>query len=80
MIIVLGGTGYIGETFLSELNSRNLNFVNYSRKDFDYYNYDNLYVKLKLMKPDFLINCAGYTGKPNVDVCEKNKTECCISL
>jgi dTDP-4-dehydrorhamnose reductase len=24
----------------------------------------------------FLINCAGYTGKPNVDACELHKTEC----
>ena len=25
---------------------------------------------------DYLINCAGYTGKPNVDACELHKTEC----
>ena len=25
---------------------------------------------------DFVINCAGYTGKPNVDACETNKGEC----
>jgi dTDP-4-dehydrorhamnose reductase len=23
-----------------------------------------------------VINCAGYTGKPNVDACERNKAEC----
>ena len=27
-------------------------------------------------KPEFLINCAGYTGKPNVDACELHKAEC----
>jgi hypothetical protein len=26
----------------------------------------------------FLINAAGYTGKPNVDACELNKTECLV--
>jgi UDP-glucose 4,6-dehydratase len=25
--------------------------------------------------PTFVINCAGFTGKPNVDVCEDNKEE-----
>jgi len=79
MIAVLGGTGYIGEAFLSELTSRGINFVNYSRKDLNYYNYDLLYEKLKLMQPKFLINCAGYTGKPNVDACEKNREECYVA-
>ncbi len=27
-------------------------------------------------KANFLINCAGYTGKPNVDACELDKTNC----
>jgi dTDP-4-dehydrorhamnose reductase len=27
-------------------------------------------------KPEFLINAAGYTGKPNVDACELHKAEC----
>ena len=31
---------------------------------------------LRRDKPEFLINAAGYTGKPNVDACELHKTEC----
>jgi UDP-glucose 4,6-dehydratase len=27
-------------------------------------------------KATYLINCAGYTGKPNVDACELHKAEC----
>ena len=30
---------------------------------------------LRRTKPDFLINAAGYTGKPNVDACEQNKAD-----
>ncbi|HUR60594.1 MAG TPA: sugar nucleotide-binding protein, partial [Opitutaceae bacterium] len=31
---------------------------------------------LRRDQPDFLINAAGYTGKPNVDACELHKHEC----
>ena len=31
---------------------------------------------LRSKKPRFLINAAGYTGKPNVDACELAKTDC----
>src|SRR6185312_2877349 len=31
---------------------------------------------LRREKPEFLINAAGYTGKPNVDACELHKSEC----
>jgi hypothetical protein len=29
-------------------------------------------------RPEFLINAAGYTGKPNVDACELHKAECLL--
>ena len=31
---------------------------------------------LRELRPEFLINSAGYTGKPNVDACEIHRTEC----
>ncbi len=31
---------------------------------------------MTIRKPDFLINCAGYTGRPNVEGCEKDKAKC----
>ena len=27
-------------------------------------------------KPTFLLNAAGFTGKPNVDACERDKSDC----
>jgi UDP-glucose 4,6-dehydratase len=70
MILLLGGTGYIGSQFISELDSRGIEYMNISRSESDYYNYTLLYQMLRELKPRFLINCAGYTGKPNVDACE----------
>ena len=46
-----------------------------SRSVIDYTNLDELRSLLNDVKPRFLINAAGYTGKPNVDACELNVGE-----
>jgi dTDP-4-dehydrorhamnose reductase len=33
---------------------------------------------LRADRPEFLVNAAGYTGKPNVDACELHKAECLL--
>jgi dTDP-4-dehydrorhamnose reductase len=33
---------------------------------------------LRQDRPEFLINAAGYTGKPNVDACELHKADCLL--
>ena len=69
-IILLGGTGYIGQVFARELAARSLPFEAPSRARTDYTRFDVLTELLRRARPDFLINAAGYTGKPNVDACE----------
>ena len=69
--LLLGATGYIGEAFAAELRRRGKPFLPLSRERgwitpgstccWNFCARD---------KPDFLINAAGYTGKPNVDACE----------
>ncbi|MGD0743947.1 MAG: sugar nucleotide-binding protein [Verrucomicrobiota bacterium] len=70
MILLLGASGYVGQAFARELQSRRLPFVPLSRKETDYARFDALCNFLKARKPEFVINAAGYTGKPNVDACE----------
>jgi len=70
MILLLGGTGYIGQAFKSELERRQRPFVSLSRRELDYTRFDRLLAFLKSNKPEFVVNAAGYTGKPNVDACE----------
>jgi dTDP-4-dehydrorhamnose reductase len=72
MIILLGGSGYIGQAFAQELTARGLRFEAPTRAQADYTRFDVLSELLQRTKPDFLVNSAGYTGKPNVDACEKN--------
>lgn len=74
-IVVLGASGYIGEVFVQEAKKRGLNTVALSRSTIDYSNYEVLLDYLQQYKPDFLINAAGYVGRPNVDACEENKAE-----
>src|ERR1700753_147682 len=75
MILVLGGTGYIGQQFLKELALRKQPFTALSRKEADYTKFDVLWKYLQQTKPSFVVNAAGYTGKPNVDACENAKAD-----
>jgi UDP-glucose 4,6-dehydratase len=73
MILLLGASGYIGEAFAKELQRRKQEFIPLSRKQVDYTRFDVLLEFLRAKKPAFVVNAAGYTGKPNVDACELDK-------
>lgn len=78
MYILLGKTGYIAEAFIKELERRKLDYAALSRRDVNYTDYGTFCKYLDtnwqyFTKGSTIINCAGYTGKPNVDACEQNK-------
>jgi dTDP-4-dehydrorhamnose reductase len=73
MILLLGATGYIGEAFATELRRRGAKFTPLSRRQVDYTRFDALREFLRANQPEFVINAAGYTGKPNVDACELDR-------
>lgn len=75
MIILLGATGYIGQAFEQALAQRGLPFLPFSRSELDYTRFDVLLRLLRERRPEFLINAAGYTGKPNVDACESARAD-----
>jgi dTDP-4-dehydrorhamnose reductase len=75
MILLLGASGYIGEAFAKELRRRKTEFLPLARKQLDYTRFDLLLEFLNSKKPEFVINAAGYTGKPNVDACENAKAD-----
>jgi UDP-glucose 4,6-dehydratase len=76
MYLVIGSNGYVGSYFLEHLNQCGLPVRGLSRIEVDYTNTVKLISFLKDIKPNFLINAAGFTGKPNVDACELAKAEC----
>lgn len=75
MILLLGGSGYVGQAFQKFFQENSINFKNISRTERDYTQPNILKQIITEIKPDFLVNCAGYTGKPNVDACELHKLE-----
>ena len=75
MVILLGASGYMGQAFSKELARRGIPFRPISRKEIDYTDYRALWITLQKEKPDFVINAAGFTGKPNVDACENQRGE-----
>ena len=76
MIILLGGTGYVGRVFKSLLSRRSIDWASLSGRDFSLSSVGQMADILKAKNANFLINCAGYTGKPNVDACELDKGNC----
>ena len=76
MIYLLGGSGYIGQAYQRLLEQRGIAFRVIRRASVDYTQPSLLLKTLQAGRPDFLINAAGYTGKPTVDACEDHKEEC----
>lgn len=67
-ILLLGSTGYLGEQFLRL-------YPDAVRPKIDVGDQQALSRLFDAEKPDIVINCAGKTGRPNVDWCETHKEE-----
>ena len=76
MFLILGGSGYVGSSFFNFLSCNGLESIVVSRCDFDYAQHITLATMLRDLKITFVINTAGFTGKPNVDACESAKYDC----
>ena len=73
--ILILGRGYIGSqlfNFLQPLYPTDLK----SYSELNYHDSDQLSRYLRDNKISIVINCAGFTGRPNVDECELRKYEC----
>jgi len=76
MLLILGSSGYVGSKISHFLFKNEREVIGVSRSEIDYTNPKILKEFLRSKKPRFLINAAGYTGKPNVDACELAKADC----
>ena len=76
MIYLLGGSGYVGLAYQALFVQNGICYRSLKRAEVDYCDVGTLTAALRADKPSFLINAAGYTGKPNVDACELHKAEC----
>jgi dTDP-4-dehydrorhamnose reductase len=76
MIYLIGGSGYVGSAFQELFLQKGICYRNLRRAEVDYGDVETLTAAIRAEKPSFIINAAGYTGKPNVDTCEVHKAEC----
>lgn len=76
MILLLGGSGYLGTALRRHMDRDGTLYVNVSRRDCNYHIREELNSLVDAVRPHFVINAAGFTGKPNVDACEIHKAEC----
>lgn len=67
-ILLFGSSGYLGEHFLKA-------YPGALTPKIDIANRSAVIKVLDQEKPDIIINCAGKTGRPNVDWCETHKRE-----
>ncbi len=73
-LAILGAGGYVGTALRKHCDTQGVSYVSLGRSHAA--NSDSLLTALVECKATYLINCAGYTGKPNVDACELHKAEC----
>jgi UDP-glucose 4,6-dehydratase len=73
-LAILGASGYVGTVLRKHCDTQGFNYVALGRSHTA--NAECLQKALVECNADYLINCAGYTGKPNVDACELHKAEC----
>lgn len=76
--VLILGKGFIGKSLSEHFQKNNLESKCYSREELDYTNKSFLHNTLDKLKTELncVINCSGYTGKPNVDACETDKENC----
>lgn len=79
MIILTGSTGYIGTAFSKFFDQEKIEYTTYRAR----YplNKEEFTTLLKDTQAHAVVNCAGYTGKPNVDACEEpdQQEECLMA-
>jgi len=72
-VILFGGAGYVGSSFKKVMTERDISFFAPPSDMLNLLNFESIKYVVGEIRPSIVINCAGYTGKPNVDTCEVNK-------
>lgn len=68
-MILVFGNGYVAGHFKSHFGDE------LQISDMRVESYEAVLEELKRVQPDVVVNCAGKTGRPNVDWCEDHRTE-----
>lgn len=75
-VALLGSSGYLGQAYLRTPVPKGLTLVPVTRDQLAYDDSSVLKNFIRNEKINAILNCAGFTGKPNVDACEDQKEIC----
>jgi len=76
LFVVLGSSGFVGSKLVNYFKVNVYPYVGLTRNYTVFENEKDLSDCLQRLKPTFLLNTTGFTGKPNVDACESDKYKC----
>ena len=72
MILLIGSTGYIGTEFKKQFEK---NSLPYKTLPYQEATRENIIEIHKTCNIQYIINCAAFVGKPNIEACENQKDE-----
>lgn len=78
-IVLLGGSGYVGTAFATNLQKRGLRVCAPRHADCDISSLAQVQALFEEVRPCFVINAIGYTGRPNIDATEGQKLRCLMA-
>lgn len=76
MIVLLGGTGYVGSAFAEYLQARGMAFAAPTHAELDLTSKDAVAGWFSGKSIAFVINAVGFTGRPNIDGTERERWRC----
>lgn len=79
MVLLLGGGGYIGQALARALACRGFDFQAPTHAELDATRPEAVREAVRALRPRWVINAIGYTGRPNVDATEKEKWRCLLA-
>lgn len=74
--VLILGNGYIGNYVFNFLNKNNFNVIKKSSQELNYHDKGELYRFILNNDFQFVVNCSGFTGRPNIDEAELKKELC----
>jgi dTDP-4-dehydrorhamnose reductase len=73
-VLILGNRGYVAKAYQYYFKTKNIDYISVSAQDYNFFT--DLPMLFSKYNPRVIINCFGYTGRPNVDACEEYKEKC----
>lgn len=79
MVVLLGATGYVGAAFQRHLQTQGIPCKALTRDMVNLCDKSAVAALFHALHPTFVINAAGFIGRPNVDATEHDKIRCLMS-